>query len=214
MWRMVTSGWTGTKREFVAKAYTTYRGIDAPLSLLKSCGLIRIVGWTIRRGRGAHRTAIYGWGGGEPDAPPPRKTTNQRFETSDSELVQRILQVLSPDPLTISGVAEAVGIHIAVSGSYLRIMRSNGLVHIARWERRGAHPPCVVYAAGPGIDAKKPRKRTTLEASRHRRRVLIERFGPERARDIMTSRAEGGVSRIVEDGKVVWERQAARVKRA
>lgn len=97
-----------------------------------------------------------------------------------------------------------------MTGENSALLRRAKRIHISQWRREGSYSPVMIVAAGPGVDAKKPEKRTPATSSQARRKALIERFGKETATRIMTSRADGGVDKIIRDGVVVYQRQAPR----
>lgn len=205
------AGETGTKWELADKVFSTHRNLDSYIHWLKDVGIARIVGWKVRVGQGAHKVAIYGWGGGEPDEPKPMKQPGLKFDARQSENALLILNRLSAaGPQSTAQVAEYMGCGHEYARMCLRQMYRQGMVHIARWNRAGAHPPIIVYGAGKHTDAQKPVVLTRLQSTRRRKRRLVDKFGEDRAKSIMTSRADGGVDRIIIDGKIAWQRGVPR----
>lgn len=205
--RLFHAGFTGTKWDLAKAAFSTPKNIESYIHSLKSTGIARVVAWEKRVGPGAQHVAVYGWGGGEPDAPKTLKPTGLKFDARQSENALLILDRLdSAGPQTIADMADFMGCGHEYARMCLRQMHRQGMVHIHGWNRVGAHPPRTVYAAGAGADAKKPPVLTRLQSTRRRKRRLTEQFGEDRAKSIMTSRADGGPDRIVIDGRVVYER--------
>lgn len=205
--RLFHAGFVGTKWELAVSAFTTPKNIESYIHHLKATGLARVVDWEKRVGPGAQYVARYGWGGGEADAPKPLKPRAMKFDARQSENALLILNRLSAaGPQSTAQVAEYMGCGHEYARMCLRQMYRQGMAHIARWDRVGAHPPRIVYGAGAGEDARKPAVLTRQQSSRRRKRRLIDQFGELRAKSIMTSRADGGPDRIVIDGRVAYER--------
>lgn len=205
--KLFHAGFTGTKWELAEAVFTTHKNIESYIHHLKSTGLARVVAWEKRIGAGAQYIARYGWGGGEVDAPKPLKPKGMKFDAWQSENALLILDRLqAAGPQTTSDVAAYMGCGHEYARMCLRQMHKQGMAHIARWDRVGAHPPKIVYGAGAGDDARKPAVLTRLQSTRRRKRRLTEQFGEDRAKSIMTSRADGGPDRIVIDGRVAYER--------
>lgn len=205
--KLFHAGFHGTKWELAKASFSTPKNIDSYIRFLKDVGIASVVAWEKRVGHGAQHVAIYGWGGGESDAPKELKPTGQKFDAKQSENALLILDRLdSAGPQTIADMADWMGCGYEYARMCLRQMQKQGMVHIARWDRAGAHPPRIVYGAGAGEDAKKPPVLTRLQSSRRRKRRLVDQYGEARAKSIMTSRADGGPDRIVIDGLVAYER--------
>lgn len=205
--RLFHGGFTGTKWDIAKAAFSTPKNIESYIHSLKSTGIARVVAWEKRVGPGAQHVAIYGWGGGEADADKPLKPKGLKFDAKQSVNVRLILARLETvGPQSTAQVAEYMGCGHEYARMCLRQMYRQGMAHIARWDRAGAHPPRIVYAAGAGEDARKPPVLTRLQSSRRRKRRLVDQYGEARAKSIMTSRADGGPDRIVIDGLVAYER--------
>lgn len=205
--KLFHDGFVGTKWELAEAAFSTYRNIESYIHVLKSVGIARVVKWEKRVGQGAQYVARYGWGGGKRNAPRKKKKKGYKFDAEYSENALLILARLEAiGPQTATGISKFMESGHEYARMCLRQMHKQGMVHISDWDRDGAHPPKIVYAAGPGNDVKKPPVLTRLQSSRRRKRRLTEQFGPERAKSIMTSRADGGPDRIVIDGLVAYER--------
>lgn len=205
------AGYQGTKWELAKAAFSTAKNIESYIRFLKDVGIARVVAWEKRVGPGAQHVAIYGWGGGESDAPKELKPKGMKFDARQSENAILILECLEKSgPKTTAQVAEYMGCGHEYARMCLRQMQKQGMVHIARWNRAGAHPPMIVYGAGKHTDAQKPVVLTRLQSTRRRKRRLVDKFGEDRAKSIMTSRADGGVDRIIIDGKIAWQRGVPR----
>lgn len=203
--RLFHEGFTGTKHDLADRVFSTYRNIESYIWVLKDLGLVRIVDWRIRKGVGAQKMAVYGFGGG-PDAPMPRKKAGVVFDVEYSEVADETLKLLADKPMTAKELSLLTGVGREGARHRLSVMHKAGVIHISGWRRDGAHPPAKIFSAGKGRDAPKPTKVDNMTAIRNRQRKLTERYGEDNARKIMTSRADGGPDRIVIDGKVVYAR--------
>ena len=84
-----------------------------------------------------------------------------------------------------------------------------GLLHIAGWERlnpagNGQWSP--LYALGPGKNARKPPHVTWRQRHATRRARLEQKFGPDLAKRILTSRKQGGAEWLAVDGRTAYRR--------
>lgn len=209
--RLYHDGWTGTREELAQCVYSSQRNLEYYLSMLRDCGLSRIVDWRRNKCRGAAWIAVYGFGEGLPNSPRPKKDCNARFDARSSKNADAVLEYLrSNDAQSV----QAVATHFRWSHEYARIvlraMHEQGMAHVHSYERRTSGHPIMIYASGPGKDATKPMTLTPTEINRRRKRILTHKFGPEIAARIMLSRKEGGPDKIVLDGRVVHARQPPR----
>lgn len=207
--RLLHAGVTGTKQELAAMADTSPRNLEAYLPLLHKLGLARIVRWE-RSETGTAFQGVYGFGEGRKNAPKQTKACRRiracDVDVSRSAEAKRYLLYIQRGHRTAIEMAEIIGTSTSWARKVMRSLHAQGYVHIAAWEREGAHPPVAVYGPGRGEDAKKPKKLTHAEANARRRRRLDEQYGEEAAKRILTPRSQGGPERIVQDGRTVWAR--------
>lgn len=206
-------GMEGTKREFADACFCSERSLDTAFKVLRDCGLMHISSWKRRLGKGAQLTAYYSYGPG-PDAQRPKKGRADYVHIDASLAGKEVLAVINEHGPEKVGV-----IHSRLTYSYeylcklLREMTRQKRVHIDRYERQiqgGAYSP--VYAAGEGLNARKPKAIKPREASSNRKAKLIDEYGEEIASKIMRSRKQGGADKIVVDGRLIYERGPSRVR--
>lgn len=201
-------GWIHAGREFeaveaVQSLFISKKSFSTLYRMLKSCGLARVVRWT-------HRTigapvAVYGWGGGEPDAPKPKAS---KPCSSRSRLATRMLAAMSPKhAFPPDAIHQVVGTSMENVRKKLKLMVDEGRIHIQKWKRPESGGMAIpYYLPFPGKNAEKPRRMTAAEFARARKRRLKERFG-EKYPLIRRTRAQGGVEKLVIDGVLAYQRQ-------
>lgn len=213
--RLIHAGEEGTRHHFAELVGTSPRNLEAYLPLLHKNGLVRVVRWE-RSSTGAAFVGVYGWGDGKKNA--PRQTKSMKgikgVEVAQSDEAKRYMLYLQRGNRTALEMAEITGATTSWTRKVLESLRRQGFSHVAEWERDGAHPPIAVYAPGRGVDAPRPKPLTQKQSNRRRWNRLVERFGEEAARRIITPRSQGGPERIVQDGKTVWVRGVPRGSRA
>ena len=117
-----------------------------------------------------------------------------------------------PRGAELSEIVKRVGYSEHRSMIALREMHSLGIIHIRGWRKcaRGGYP-AKRWACWPGKDAQMPplvsRKESRLKWYHGKIARMTNLYGPDVARRMVYSRACGGASKIVIDGKTVFQRQ-------
>lgn len=118
----------------------------------------------------------------------------RRQVTSSSPIMQRIVSALERcGQLSRDEIAEEAYCSPATlrTKDYMSKLVSEGLVHISSWRRNSPGRASPIYAAGRGVNAKKPRKITSAERTKAwKKRTQYNRRRAD-ARRIMNQLIEG-----------------------
>lgn len=195
-------------------AFIARRSRDGMMKVFKDCGLVHIAGWE-RTDKSKYRySVIYGFGPGE-DAP-RNKSGVLNPSCLPSVLAHKAIDLMSKGGTwTVEEVAKALNSSIGHASKTLRKLSrgKDKLCFVDKWlPSKGAYIPA--YRAGTERNVPRPGGKDAATKNRERRRHLKEEFGPEIARRINATRAEGGAETIVIDGRVRYKRREPRQRRA
>lgn len=130
--------------------------IEAIRTLVKQ-HRIHIASWGIS---GTNRVCLYSVGN-YADAPRPRPIgrSKKSHVPVASAAIKRILSALEGIDLTAPDLADraSVAISTLICARYLKVLRSNGSIHICGWERNENGFTTPIYRLGPGVDVPRPR---------------------------------------------------------
>jgi predicted ArsR family transcriptional regulator len=105
-------------------------------------------------------------------------------------VVQKILALITEQPLSKHNIAEGLGYHPDYLRVYLRMLVERGDIHVAGWKHERNNYPVKLYSPGHGKPARKPRKMTpSTRAKKYRARLRKEQ--PEEVlRRLLLTRAK------------------------
>lgn len=139
---------------------------------------------------------------------------------SDAPGLCRVFRrLLTAGPQTSYELAEACFVVRRHAQWSLKRLHEVGLARIVGWRKQfgaGARgrPHFAVWAYGPGQHAKRPPPETPTVVQRRRALRLRQQHGAELATRILSSRKDGGVDCLVQDGVTIYRRARPRGKRA
>lgn len=89
---------------------------------------------------------------------------------AEQPVVPLILRALERDDLTIQELSAEIGVTARNLRHYLKLLHSDRLIHVDRWECHGFGPKAPVWGLGDFTDAPYPAPRTAAEQMRLARR--------------------------------------------
>lgn len=131
-------------------------------------GLVHVIGW-VRAGKPRSPfVPVYSAGRGD-DAPVP--TSIRSAKTTPRPLCLefcRVTSMVMDGPVTTADLSEEAGIDMWDAQRFLSVLRSVGLLYVARWDVSG-HKPVRAWGWGPGKhSAKRPKSNAQREWRRRR----------------------------------------------
>jgi predicted ArsR family transcriptional regulator len=91
-------------------------------------------------------------------------------------VVQKILALITEQPLSKHSISEELGYHPDYVRAYLRLLVERGDIHVAGWRHERNNYPVQLYAPGHGKPARKPRRMTpSARAKKYRAKMRKDR---------------------------------------